>query len=147
MQDKRFLKCLDCDYLNSVDVEKCNICGSKNLALYTKNNKKMSYYSLLVLATFLFFCVIVYFRFSFDSEKNKIEKSITFVSEKIPSNYYTYLSSLKKISKFDKPDQNDVNVMINALRYDDKNIREIACKTLKRWKKLPPKYFDVCLEK
>lgn len=141
---KRFLKCLDCDYINEINVEKCIICGSKNLVLYVKKDKRVVYYFISLFSISIFFLyLLVYFK----ANRTKLEytQDITFVSEKIPSNYYTYISSLKKISSFNEPDENDVNTMINALRYDDSNIREISCRTLKKWNRLPPRYNEICL--
>lgn len=145
MSAKSFLRCLDCGYLNDVDAKRCGVCGGEKLVFHTEKRKLNTSYLYLFSVLLLLFVFLVNYLLS-SNRKNTNFEDITFVSERIPSNYYTYLSSLNKISNFKQPDENDINALINSLRYEDERIRSISCKTLKRWKKLPPRYFQLCLK-
>lgn len=128
---KKRLKCIDCGYINMEGDLKCAVCGGSSFSeIYIEKDKQI-YYLLGFLILFMF----VYFGIINKRKPEDIQSHITFVSERLPSNYYTYLYSLRQMKSIKNPDSNDINAITHAFIYNDKMIRKEACSIFKKWNK------------
>lgn len=122
--------CEDCGYKNDINSISCSLCGGKKLNLKEENKKSKIKYYLIFFG--LFFVLFYVFYNRKEKAELKTEEIPVFVSEKRPINYYTYLRSLKKMSRLN-PDENDEKAIKRALNYEDKAIKETALFVLKKW--------------
>lgn len=141
---KEYKLCLNCGYKNDVGKEECVICGGKKFILKRDEEKKdfPKYFLVLI---FVFIGIIFYV---YNIQQSKVEQTSSFrffVSEEKPfMNYHTYVLSLDSMKKIKNPDDNDINAVLNALRYKDETIRKKTCELLVLWKKTETDYFQKC---
>lgn len=127
--------CRDCGYKNRENVERCGVCGGKNLEII--EYKPLNYRYLYSILFFLFIIIIFYyFTFTGTIKREDIKGEIpVFLSEKKPINYYTYLKSIKNLSRLKKLDENDKKVIERSILSDDPQIREAALYVMDIWVK------------
>lgn len=130
----KYKKCNNCDYKNSIEVDSCVICGNKDFKIINlKKNKYIFYFYLFLLVVI----IVLYINVRKGDEKiqNSPQNNIpVFVSEKRPINYYTYLYSIRFLSKT-KPDEHDKEVVLRALKCEDEHIKKEAGKVIDIWNK------------